>query len=261
MKLVYTFLMDSTTKNKLYSFLYLFAFYLAIRLLPLDKWCGSLTWLSKLLLILLFALEVFLQFWEARKIEYHYPKIEHTTPFLWIPFILGCGSNIFYCLCFSIPAEVSISNLFFLNILSTFLGVMIEEILFRYFFISFLDSLLKEDKWKNFYLILFSGLAFSLMHCINFFGNNPFSVLLQLGYTFVLGIVCSYLALGYQKLYLAVIGHFLFNFLNTDLFVSLYNIDVDTPYILFSLGIGIILSLYFVLIFYLNRRKQHGNIS
>lgn len=249
--------MDSKAKNSLYSFLYLFALYLAIRLLPLTKWCGSLLWLSKVLLIFLFAALICLGIYESRKLNFSFPKKKHISFFLLLPLTIGCISNFLYCLIFQIPQSVSISPLFSLDIVSSFLGVVIEEFLFRYFFISFLDSFLKEEKKKPFYIILFSSIAFSLMHCINFFGNNPLSVLLQIGYTFLLGFAFGYLTLSFSCLQIAVFGHFLFNFFNTDLFIHFYDLTIDYKYVLFSLGIGLFIFFYLFLIYHLNWRKQN----
>ena len=249
--------MNPKANNCLYSFLYLFALYLAIRLLPLTKWCGSLLWLSKLLLILLFAVLICLEIYESRKLQFSFPKKKHVSFFLLLPLTIGCISNFLYCLTFQVSQNVSISALFSLDVISSFLGVVIEEILFRYFFIAFLDLFLKEEKRKPFYIILFSSFAFSLMHCINFFGNNPASVLLQIGYTFLLGLVFGYLTLSFSCLTIAVLGHFLFNFLNTDLFLCFYSLIIDYKYVLFSLGIGLFVFFYLLLIYHLNQRKQN----
>ena len=254
----YTFIMNNTAKNSLYSFLYLLSFYLGIKLLPLKSWCGSLTWLSSLIFIALYLIIIFLEIYESKKLNVSFEKKKHINYLFLLPLILGCMSNFLYCWFFNVSSTTYINDVssFIFDSILCLLGVIIEEYLFRYIFLFFLDNYLKESKYKNLFLILLSSIAFSLMHCINFYGNNPINVLLQLGYTFALGLIFSYIMLSFDNIYVAIIGHFLFNYLNTNLFISFYSVETNYKYILFSLGICLFVLIYLVLIFYLNRRKQ-----
>lgn len=251
--------MTNKAEKLLYSFLYLFALYLAIRLLPLRKWFGSYTWAFLLVQFILLSVLVVLTVYESKRSLLKPVRNEnHPNFLLLLPLLIGCSSNILYCLCFQIKAESTFTYLFFLETLNTLAGVVVEELLFRYFFFAFLGELFQGKKNEKLFVIFFSSLAFGLMHCINFFGNNPLSVLMQIGYTFLLGILLGSLSYLYETPLIPILGHFFFNFLNTDVFNHLYSVDVNVSYVLFSIGIGLLVLGYLGLLYYLYRRKCHA---
>ena len=252
--------MEKITSNKLYSFLYLLAVYLGIKLLPLIDWLPQL-WQANLIQIALYLILIGLIIYECRRIPLHHRKNkDHLSYFLLLPMVLGCMSNLLYCWFFGIEPKVSIDSLYFpLNSVITILCVSIEELLLRFLFFSFVEDMVRKSRYSVLWTVLFSSIAFSLMHCINFFGNAPLNVLLQLGYTFVLGLALGSLAILFESPIIPILGHFLFNFLNTDLYVSLYQAEINTSYVLFSVGVIILLILYLILLYYLTwRKKQHA---
>jgi membrane protease YdiL (CAAX protease family) len=252
--------MDKKTSNLLFSFLYLLAFYLAIKFIPFEK-MTSFSWFPVMMQSLCLVLLLAMILYEVKKNGLvHRKKENHLNYLLLIPLILGCASNLLYCLFFQVAPSVSFDPVLFpLNSFKTLLSVSIEELLFRFFFLEFLICFIKDGKWKNVLVVLFSSLAFSLMHVVNFFGNAPLSVLIQIGYTFLLGGILSYLALMFESPIVPILGHFLFNYLNTDIFVCLYSVEINLSYVLFSIGIGLILLIYLFVLYDLDRRKNiHG---
>ena len=249
--------MEKKTKNLLFTFLYLLAFYLAIRFIPFEKLDFTTSLPSLLQVILLLVLFCWMLY-EIRKNGLTFRKKENHLSYLCcLPLIVGCMSNILYCLIFQKEMTISFDAVSFIfTTFKTLSGVAVEELLFRFFFLEFLLLFLKDGKWKNILVILYSSLAFSLMHVINFYGNAPLSVLLQIGYTFVLGLALGFVALMFETPSLVILGHFLFNYLNTDVYVCLYNVDIDASYVLFSVGIVIILFLYLLVLYDLDRRKN-----
>lgn len=254
--------MKEKTSKTLFAFLYLLSFYLAIKLIPFEK-LNAVSYLPSLLQVLsLFFLLLWI-FHELRNSGLtHYKNQNHLNIFLLSPFLLICLSNILYCLIFHEELKIQMDISFIFTVLKTSFSVMIEEILFRVFFIEFLRLGLKESRWKNLLIIFFSSIAFSLLHVINFYGNPPLSVLLQIGYTFYLGLILGYIAIYFESPILPFICHFLFNFLNTDLYISLYDAEINTRYVLFSSILGIVLLIYFVLLYHLAWRKnKNGNFE
>ncbi len=249
--------MNKETSNQIYSFLYLFALYLGIKLLPLIEWLPEL-WMAKLIQMILFFAICCLCFYEAARTGFiHDRRNQHRSYFFLAPFLLGCISNLMYCWIFQIPTNIQMdANIFVLDGFITLFCVVIEEYLFRVFFFSFLQNFIGNQKHKDFLVILFSAFAFSLIHLINLFGNNPLVVLTQVGYTFILGLILGYIALYFERPYVPIIGHFLFNFFNTNLYLVFYSASIDVNYILFSLGVGLAVLGYGVVLYLIDRRKK-----
>lgn len=249
--------MNKQAQNHLYSFLYLLALYLGIKLLPLEDWLPEI-WIAKMIRIILFFAVCCICVYEGKRVGFLYERKEnHHSYFLLAPFLIGCISNLLFCWFFNIPTTIKIdASSFVLELFITLFCVVVEEYLFRVFFISFLQHALANDNKQNPFIILFSSLSFALMHCINFFGNSPLSVLVQIGYTFILGLILGYIALYFERPIIVCVGHFLFNFFNTNLFTTFYQIDMDVNYVLFSLLLGVILVAYGATIYFLDRRKE-----
>ena len=95
------------------------------------------------------------------------------------------------------------------------------------------------------------------MHAINFIGNAPLSVLMQMGYTLFLGVVLASITLYHKRgIYLAISFHFFFNFINSDLINALFSYQINLNYVLFNLAFGVLALLY---LFFLYHRHQKGN--
>lgn len=251
--------MNKETKNLLFTFLYLLALYLGIKMIPFDRWIDN-SFISKPISLFLFTLLIILICYEIKKANSKRTvNISGLPLFTLIPFILGPLSNFTYCFVFRLNVNTVIDSTFIFTILNTFVCAIIEELLFRFISIEFFKNYLKENKYKNVLIILFSSLLFSLMHAINFFGNSPYLVLLQMGYTFVLGIFLSSISLMYENLYLPIIGHFLFNFLNTDLVNVFYQYDMsDISYVVYSISVIVGLSAYLIAIYILYKKRNGG---
>lgn len=247
--------MEKQSKQLLYTFLYLLALYLGVKMLPLERWISS----EPVVLFLSLALEILLILLILYEIRHASLKIEKKTQtislFLLLPLLPAASSNLLYSLIFRSGISFSIDSLFPLVTLNTLACVVIEELLFRMILLLFFSSLLKE-KNRMILSILFTSLCFSLMHGINFFGNNPFAVLLQLGYTLLLGLVLGSLTCLYRSAIVPIVGHFLYNFLNMDLFSRIYDVNMSEPsYILFQTAIGICALIYLVVLFLIDHKK------
>lgn len=251
--------MSKETKNLLFTFLYLLALYLGIKMIPLERWINNV-YISTPISLFLFVLLIFLILYECKKANIKRIKNVSSIPlFTLIPFLLGPLSNFNYCFIFGLSPNISITPTFAFTILNTIICVTIEELLFRFIFIEFLKNFIKDSKNKDLWIILFSSLAFSLMHLINLFGNSFYAVGLQVGYTFVLGIFLSFISLGYENIFLPITGHFLFNFLNTDLVNVFYQYDMTKMnYVIYSIVVIVVLVIYLVAMYILYRRKTGG---
>lgn len=103
-----------------------------------------------------------------------------------------------------------------MDALFTFGTALVEEILFRFA----LMEAIKHTRVKRFSILISSG-VFALCHIFALLsGSAPLAVLAQVGYTFALGLVlgCAYEIGGILPCFII---HFLFNFLQSDLYLAL----------------------------------------
>lgn len=252
--------MNKSVQNKLYSFLYLLALYLGIKLLPLNTWISNI-YLADSIRIILYIIVIALAIYEIKKMgSLSLVYKEHLSYFLLLPFVLGCISNILYSLFFKVEMTISfVASLFVIDSFETLFCVIIEELLFRMILFLLFNELIKESKYKDLLVILFTSLSFAFMHVINFYGNNPLNVLLQIGYSFVLGLILGFIAFYFETPILCVLGHFLFNYLNTNVYVILYQSEITVSYIIFNALLAFILFIYLFVLYYLTRRKKYAS--
>ncbi len=89
------------------------------------------------------------------------------------------------------------------------LSALLEEIIYRGFLLTFLMDLTDGAKIKS---ALLSSLIFSVSHAANFFiGNNIGATFLQIGYTFLIGIMLAFVTLVTKNIWLPALVHAVFN--------------------------------------------------
>lgn len=103
------------------------------------------------------------------------------------------------------------------TVLSTITTAIWEELYFRYVGCSLFVENDGRFKWYN---IVFLALAFSSMHMVNFFSQDPIPTLIQLFFTFGLGVFLLALYIATKAIIVPIIAHFLIN--SVADFYSLY---------------------------------------
>ena len=90
---------------------------------------------------------------------------------------------------------------------------MFEETCFRGFvFLSFLEKR-RETKSGQFMAIVLSSAVFAVVHLFNIFlGASPLAVILQIGYSFLIGAMCAVVLMKSANIWLCVAAHAIFNF-------------------------------------------------
>lgn len=188
----------------------------------------------------------------------HLKKMKKIDYLLLIPFLVPCFSNLIYAAGYQIPRTSDFDvGIFFANTFLNLVSVIIEEMIFRYYLIFLFCSVCERKKYRTGLTILFSSLCFSLFHVINFTSGNYLGTIFQIVYTFFLGIILGYFAVEIENIYLPIIGHFSFNFLDMILFDSLYSMtDYSSMYVWLSIAFGAFAIIYFVLFVYLRKRRN-----
>lgn len=167
------------------------------------------------------------------------------TSLLFLPLFLFCFTNLIYLPAFGVETA-SPDGLTALYAAVYCLGVAFgEEMVFRLM----LENIIAE-KMKKPWALLISAAAFSLAHLVNLFSLPVGSVMAQVGYTFVLGLLLGLLYLYGGGAISVFLFHFLFDFFQAGLFSLMApSFEWDGPYILYSCVFGGVILLYAVLVF------------
>lgn len=166
-------------------------------------------------------------------------------PWYYLPLLILCASNFIVILFQNQTLQPTFDFLFFImNIAMIVVTVVLEEILFRYLLI---NSLIKKHSVNR--TIIFSSILFGASHLLNISSiTSAPQVLLQAIYTVFLGIVLGFIYITSKNIILSMVFHFLFNFLNDYLVVTLFNLKWDLTFYIVNSAIGIIILIYLFLI-------------
>lgn len=94
-----------------------------------------------------------------------------------------------------------------------------EEIVFRGIFLILFLQLMKKRQWSTLKAILLSSFVFGLSHMINIFaGVSIGDTILQMGYSFLLGMLWSVMFLKTRNIWLVMLLHATYNFFGMVMF-------------------------------------------
>ena len=125
------------------------------------------------------------------------------------PALLFPAWNIFY----NLSSGMTIGGIPFFaeGILTALAPALFEEVIFRGIFISNLRKNNRSDR----YCLFVTAAMFSLLHLTNIVGMSMTGVLVQFGYSFVIGLVLAAVYLKNGSLLQIVIVHFLIDYTNS----------------------------------------------
>ena len=142
------------------------------------------------------------------------------------------------------------------------LGVgFFEELAFRGCAFMLLLKKRTLGRGKIFLAIFLSSVVFGLVHLVNlFFGASLVSVLLQIGYSALIGALCSMVLLLTRNIWLCVILHASYNFFGG--IISNYGSGVQWTLseILFTAAIAVIVGVYFLVLFFKMPTRLAGEL-
>ena len=126
-----------------------------------------------------------------------------------------------------------------------------EEMAFRgCAFMLFLKSR-TQSRAKIFMAILLSSVVFGLVHLVNiFFGSAPGAVLLQIGYSALIGALCSVVLLITRNIWVCVCLHALYNFCGGIIDGYGSGTQWTRAEILFTAALAVIVAAYFCVLFF-----------
>ena len=129
-----------------------------------------------------------------------------------VPCFLVAFANFPYTAIFTGNLVVTRSDIMFLYIFNILAIAIYEELVFRAFLVNIVIQFFKNNSHKYLFTILISSGIFAILHAINFTVSFSMDVLLQIGYTFLIGCMLSTLYLYTKNLYLCIGIHAIFDF-------------------------------------------------
>lgn len=116
-----------------------------------------------------------------------------------------------------------------------------------------LFSILKRRKLSRawmFWSVMLSSAVFGLVHLINLYQSSPLSVIMQIGYSFLIGAMCSVVVLKTSNIWLCVILHGTFNFCGALVPTCGYGEIWDTFTVVITVVIAVITAIYMFFVFW-----------
>ena len=206
-------------KNNLYDFLIVLLLLIAASAFPFNYIIKDVLICDILKIVLLVAVYVFNIWFIKNKtnLEFNFGNLDKKYLILSIPAFLFCFTNFsFYFVDKSAFGSFSFENSFIVNVFSCIVVSLNEELIFR---VVLLQNLNYKNKLVN---VLVASGTFALCHIVTFIASrfNP-QALVQVGYTFVFGLVLSSVYIFTNSYIYCVLMHFLFNLFNNEIFSKL----------------------------------------
>lgn len=137
-------------------------------------------------------------------------------------------------------------------------GVVLEETCFRGIILPALLRKYKNAKNRDFICVLYSATIFGGVHLVNILGGaNPGAVVLQIGYSFLIGAMCAIAFLKTGNFHHAVLLHFVYN---VGGLLSRYNLVSGNVWsiseIIVTAVLAILVIIYAVFILFKNKRAK-----
>jgi len=239
-------------KNKLYDFLLIFFVFLFCASFPIDLIVKNNALICSVVkLCLLIAFLIFFLIYKKKTSLNFKPNTFNVKNFLiLLPVFLACGSNFSNFLFGNATYQNTANETFIVTVLLTLMTAIDEEIVFRYVF----EGNLKTE--NKLYRILIAAGVFGLSHITIFLSTfNPVS-LVNIIYTFAVGLVLGFIYEYVGCLYACMFFHFLFNLFNSNLFEAIASCELNFTYYLCNIGVGTIVGIYVLLIYLFVLKKQ-----
>ena len=125
-----------------------------------------------------------------------------------------------------------------------------EEMAFRGCVLMYLLQRRKNSRKGIFMAIFWSSAVFGVIHLINLFTSSPMSVLLQIGYSTLIGALCSLVLLATKNIWLCVLLHAAYNFVG-NVIPELGKGEMWTlPQMIFTAVVAVVVTAYCIWLFF-----------
>ena len=126
---------------------------------------------------------------------------------------------------------------------------LFEEMAFRgVIFLGFVERL-RMNRKGIFLSIILSSAVFAAVHLLNIFTSSPIAVIMQIGYSFLIGGMCSVILLKTQNIWFCVAAHAIFNFGGAIVSTCGYGEIWDTFTVVFTVVLALATFIYMFITF------------
>lgn len=123
---------------------------------------------------------------------------------------------------------------------------LFEELLFRGALFTVILEKRRNNSKEVFLAAIFSSAVFALVHLVNLFVSSPLAVFMQVGYSFLIGGLCSFVFLKTGNVLASALLHAVFNFGGTLVEVLGEGGWGGLPTLLITLVVGIAAGIYVI---------------
>lgn len=125
-----------------------------------------------------------------------------------------------------------------------------EEIAFRGCVFMYLLRKRRTSRKGIFMAIFWSSVVFGLIHLVNLATSSPVAVLLQIGYSSLIGALCSLVLLATKNIWLCVLLHSTYNFVGNVIPELGFGVMWTVPQMIFTAIIAVIVTGYSIWLFF-----------
>lgn len=129
-----------------------------------------------------------------------------------------------------------------------FAVALFEEMAFRgVIFLGFAEK--RRSRLGLFISIILSSAVFAAVHLLNIFTSSPIAVIMQIGYSFLIGGMCSVILLKTKNIWLCVAVHAVFNFGGAIVATCGHGEIWDTFTVIFTAVLAVVTFVYMLVAF------------
>ena len=176
------------------------------------------------------------------------PELRLKTFLLFLPCMAVAINNFPFITFFTEKAHIDAKPAYVVLYAMVCLSVgFFEEMAFRGCVFTVALQRVKKNRWGVFLAIVISSVIFGLVHLVNLFaGGDVGSVILQTGYSFLIGGMCSVILVKTKNIWYCVILHGVYNFAGGVVPECGGGIIGDTPTIILTAVVAVAVAVYVV---------------
>ena len=173
-----------------------------------------------------------------------------------LPLIIVCVNNFPIIALITNSAKMVNKGITYLYYILACLSIAVyEEVIFR----GIIYNVIKEKK-KDFWAIIISSLIFSTAHLINAFSLSIGYLLMQLGYSFLIGAMCCVAYKFSNGIYLPIILHFIYDIGGLLLTYELVEGNIwNITSIIITAIIAVIVTVYTVILYFVKEKNESSS--
>ncbi len=181
-----------------------------------------------------------------------FPRLGIKTFLLFLPCMAVAVNNFPFITFFSGRATIDSSPLVIAVYALSQLAVgFFEEMAFRGCIFTVVLQRCKKNRLGAFLAIVISSLIFGIIHALNIFtGANPGAVVLQIGYSFLIGGMCSVIFLKTSNIWYCVILHAVYNFAGGVVPNCGVGVIWDTPTVILTTVVAVAVAAYVIFLLF-----------